>query len=1049
MWVKPKDMKNRKIKNKILSALFLGAFTTNLFAGMLINKPVPVYANSLLTQYSALTSITPSVNGPTIPDVVRANYNKSSVFPSTLTYKDNTYFGVLSYSSSAWVGSQWGAIGSKTATASRSATQTAGANLVRNGDFQLREDGGTGDSTMPLHWSIHNGGVWRPNQTSYRGYIALIPYDGNTAYLDSSNFSASAGSSYTLELDWWQESGGKGANVQVLFFNSSGSHFANSFVGARNSTSQERVIHPFTAPAGTTAIRIRLLSSGRVTTTNNAAFFANISVVSGNLNTTYGNLFTSTVNVVDGDYSGDIGKSGTPIWSSRTGETGRTTPVITNSETRYVSGNFFNAASNFAASKTVTFYDSYHGTNVNVTLNRASASFTGNRTFAQINGTHGTSSVYNSTNSWLRVSGYANDFTDDRLNYVISNGGVTGLSQSNIGGISPTPQFAWYGGSSTSYRTAMTGWNTYYYADPPRLNNDTGYIGYGTPYDGLRNVIFEMSGSTPSTVYRVLNNSSRKGLNSAGGQATYSTNHRYPFYPIGGGRDTADPLTLSYITSDISLMDYGFVMTYNGWWNAVHTNTSYTSYSWNESGSHRRFVSAAYTKTHSKEATATYSGSASLNPIPAGTTSITQYYSGTIYSYGHTHYNATPTYSSPVYQRIKGAINKPATQTYQKYEKMTVYDMQTYDENITSMRIELVNQTGNNLGFTRNVTTTYSSSGYHKRWTGQEIVIPDTIADTPSGQTYYVRITSLNGATEVKILDIPFKVSTPFEIEQPTLNSDSGNLYAGKIYTLNVAGPKVTNSITVRFPFSIMRSGVRVNANTDIVIGLTENAATGRKSGSLVFSLDETQAPSSSAHTITVTGRSITDNYVSTKTITNVYIRLIRIMGLTFISKKMGPRVTDEIIVNQSAPVASPIEVKTGYNNNLRVEHRRADVMEIEFFTIGNQPVNNIEFSSTSGQLVRYTGTMTNSTKAVTNGDNQNDNKVTIKISDPTNPNVDVKFVLPQVFRDSNIGQILEVKITVYDALGAIVNDTLGRSFVKIIGSEQSDRANEKVNNVR
>lgn len=1087
-------MIKKQLKHKIISTVFLATLFTNTLIGA-VSEKIPVYAASVYDGvYSNLLSKPGTANGP-MQKEDRSKYNDSTVFPNKYKLTESDYFGELTYSSSVWNGVDWGPINSKTHTETKSSTITGEKSILPNGEFKIRTDGSDNKSGVPLNWTLKgNGSIWR-GVTNGFGYtsIAVVSADTSAAYLESSPMSTSGNTSYTLETDWAQEVGVKAATTQILYYNSSGVQISTTQLFDTRATGKvggtTKVRGVFTTPANTSYMIIRLINWGR-DADYSGAWWGNISVVPGNLFSIYSAQFADNISVSSGGYSGTIGKKTNGIsWTENHGETNRRSPVLYTKESTYVTSNFLDKEAAIPKTKTTTYKDPVTDKVYTVTLNytTGTAVFTGNRTFYQVNGPNGragyaqsssggvyempssgwttdysyghtgSAGYYNQTKIYrgYEQRGYGSDFDENNL---LTYYGVSGKTQAEIGGAGATPQLAWYSGNSTYYHTAASGNIRYEYSNPPRLNNDTGYGGYGAIFDGLRNVV-----KYNNRFYRVLRYTNNGGSlsryqDSSGTISTtvvgMSSLNYLPFQPTGSGsRTDTDANTNSYLETGMDVFDYGMVMTYNGWSTTLPgvraVATDAQKYSVNESGSYRRFAHATYTKTASKEVSGDYSGSVALDDIAAGTNTLNQVYEGTIYQNGYQNYEATPSYAGTLYQRLKARLdNYAVTPTYKKYDTIYLNDIQTYDNNITRIRVRVKNQAGTTLnGMDTYINTPHSNpTTYHKRWPVQELVLSELIPDTPSGQNYYVEVSSYNGATQVKTMNLPFRLQTAFTIDQPTISSKF--LYVGESYTINVSGPRHTDKIDIFFPFAhIAPNGTEITANSWVTIpraNLPYNSVTGKRTGSYTFTVSENQPASNMLFDMEVRGTSITDNYTHSMYLTNIHLRTLRIIGLEMKTVKWTPSEIRNI--NLKGPVASPIHVKTGYINTLQVEHRNAGRLELEFF-VGNTPVNDIEFNTTSGTMVRYSGTLLNSTSAVINGENPNDHKITVAVSNPAYRYVDISFILPQVFRDSNIGNIISVKIKAYDEYGYVINNTYGDKFMLIVGSEKKDR--EDPNNIR
>lgn len=1064
-------MKQNKKKNrKIITAVFLSAFALNMLSGAVFEKTQVVYAAANYTGYSSLLSKNVTRTGTT--KVVSYNQkDDASVFDSYYRYSDADYFGDLPYASGTWVGKEWGNISQKTVEKTNGTTTKGEKSILPNGDFKLRVDGSSSKSVMPLGWNPYNITVWRAYDNFTEDRIGVISNNTNSGYLESDRISVGTGRAYTVSFNWIGEANIKGAAAQYFFRNSAGTVVGSGTLASVNGnmgrTYFQKVI---TAPTGASTLSIRLINSGRTYAgaPNAAVFFYNVKVVDGNLTTKYGNLFSNSITYNDGEYSGNIDKKANSLtWTDSHGETNRVSPEITETKKYAVSGNLFSASANVdssKASKSITYYDPVTGQTLTGTAAYTAVSFVpDSRTYKQVNGTggktgfadNGGSPLNMGTSAWTGTRkvyrGYesrgektwSSTIENNLLRYA-----TTGLN--SIGGTSSAPQFAYYSSSNTWIRTPSTDNITYYYDDPPRINNDTGYAGYGAVFDGLKNAI-KYNGNLYHASY-IGSTSTIK--NAAGTSYTipYSS-LQYPFIRYGG-TTTVDPNTNNYMETNKDMFDYGWVMIYYGWSpviTGVRSSSQDTNYAWNESGAYRKFVNATYAKTHTKDISVTYKGRVNLPDIAEGDVSINQTYRGTVYKKGYITYNATPTYTGTTYQRIKGAINKPYVSSaprYEKYEDIHIHDIQTYDLNVGRVNVSITNQSGSILGgLSRDINKPTNTNGHHKQWPYQTFNLNDSIPDTPAGEVYYARVRSYNtSGTLLKTLNIPFVLRTDFEIDQPTISSKF--LYIGEEYTINVSGPRITNDIVVKFPFSIIApNGAEYPANTDVTVPLTYNSTTQKKSGSYTFKISETQPSTDRIYTVEVEGTSITDGYKSSKYLNNIHLRIVRIIGMDVMERRLGKNYVDTTKID--APVAVPVEIKAGYKNKIQVEHRKARILELEFYK-GNTPISDVEFfvNGSHGSMIKYSGIMTDSDYiGYTAGDNQSDHKVTILVSNPNYSFVDVGFIIPQVRKNTNVGDVLSVKIKAYDEYGYIINNALGYRLFEIVGSEKLDR--EGSNNIR
>lgn len=1070
-------MKQKNIKQKIMSALFAVTFTASMFQGFVFNKQVEVLAATTPYDgaYSSLSVLTKSNVGPS-QQVDYTSYNQSSVFPSTVKYSDASYFGEIGYSTSSWVHSQSGIIASQAiSNHAVTKTTTAKTSLLLNGSFNIRKDGaaadwfGSGNGWLYLAGAVPNG-------------IGIVPTTADQYQLWGSQFVITAGTTYTVEWDWFQESNSKGAYCWYIFRNASGTVLSQGPLVDKNFVngviSESAVID---APASATTMQIVYVSKGAGGAGANATWVINAVVVSGNVRSEMDGLFSATVPYTSGDLSGNLSKVANGLsWTRNAyGKTGRRSPVINDTYNATIVNQLINVSGNQAlslaqpatyhvpGSKTVSFYDPEVGITKSGSISYVSetASY-GTRTYTQLNGTGGFAgyAATNSTGATLQGAvvtwtstypyayrgyeqrGYSSDFNEAN---VITRYGATNLA--SYGGASSAAQLGWYGGSSTTYNTAATNNQTYSYSNAPRLNNDTGYVGYAAVFDGLKNSL--RSGSISYTALNYGNYASVKSR-AADGTIPNISSWGIPFIASSGSetdiQETVDTSMKSYVEDKAEVFDYGFVTTYNGWLGAVHSlGSAYTQYSINEAGTHRRMANQTYTKTYSRGVSASYSGSIALDNIPAGTVSSTQYYSGTITQSGTTVYTATPTYSGNAYQRIKSDIDKNIPSRYQKYETLYVHDIQTYDDGVTSVVVDVLNNAKVPFaGMTRTMNSSVNTNGYRKQWAVQPFVLADTMPDTPAGQNYYTRTRSYNASgTLLATSEIPFILRTDFTINDPVISSEV--LYIGEDYHIDVAGPRHTNSIWITFPFPTLNSsGTEVAANTGISVPLSvPDVVTGVRTGTYNFQVSPTQNVSGT-YDISIEGRSITDNHLSTKTIDDVDVRIMRIVNLEFVSRRINPTTISPVAI--SGPVASPIAIQADYINNLQIEQRQAKIIELEFY-VNNTPINNVLFISPDGDLVRHPGVRTTydmTEAAYTLGDNRADHKATLILNNPNDNYVDISFVIPRVFRDTNMGSIISIKITAYDEYGYIINTTEGDKFLTIVGSEYRDDRDDP-NNIR
>ena len=171
----------------------------------------------------------------------------------------------------------------------------------------------------------------------------------------------------------------------------------------------------------------------------------------------------------------------------------------------------------------------------------------------------------------------------------------------------------------------------------------------------------------------------------------------------------------------------------------------------------------------------------------------------------------------------------------------------------------------------------------------------------------------------------------------------------------------------------------------------------------------------------------------TTKTFTHDIKPKLQILSLSNVCRVFG---VDEIDTSEHiGPVNPSLKILTGTKGTMKINVKGAHLVEAEFYC-NNSPIYGVKFDTTN-EMVQYNKDYITyyNKDIITNGDNQDDNKITLKPADQysypyTNQTVSFNFILPNIGEDAvKKGSLISIKVTAYNQTGNIINNVVGENF--------------------
>lgn len=143
------------------------------------------------------------------------------------------------------------------------------------------------------------------------------------------------------------------------------------------------------------------------------------------------------------------------------------------------------------------------------------------------------------------------------------------------------------------------------------------------------------------------------------------------------------------------------------------------------------------------------------------------------------------------------------------------------------------------------------------------------------------------------------------------------------------------------------------------------------------------------------------------------------------------------------------LDILTGVYGEMEVTVKGSMLLDAEFYK-GNQKINGMFF--TGDNMVNYSGVPSKMPLNPKNGDNPNDNKISIKMQDPylypyQTQTVKFKFILPNIGTNNVEKDMpISIKLVSYNNTSCIINNVLGKNFFTVKGDARADL---NINNIR